>query len=108
MIRLDHVDKRRNLGKMDDGVVCVNRDDGDIFRGGRGEGGDVRKELVSPDLHSIIEERVALPIVQDSPTERCSPFYLLRVPEVSGPCSSVATTRLLQISILLSKMLISH
>ena len=47
---------------MNDGVVVIDGNGGDIFRGGSGEGGDVREELVSPDFHSIVEQRVLLPI----------------------------------------------
>ena len=47
---------------MDDGVVVVGGNGGDVFRGGSGESGDVREEFVSPDLHGIVEQRVALPI----------------------------------------------
>ena len=72
---------------MNDGVVVVDENGGDVFGCGMREGCDVREKLVSLDLHSIIENRVALPIAQDSPAEGCSPFYLLRVLEVSGPCS---------------------
>ena len=61
-VRLNHVDERRDPSKMDNGVVSVDRNSGDVFRGGRGEGDNVREKLVSPDFHSIIEERVALPI----------------------------------------------
>ena len=48
---------------MDNGVVVVDGNGGDVFRSGSGEGGDVREEFVSPDLHSVVEQRVALPIV---------------------------------------------
>ena len=47
---------------MDDGVVIVDGNGGDVFRSGGGESGDVREELVGPDLHRIIEQRVPLPI----------------------------------------------
>ena len=47
---------------MDDGVVVVNGNGGDAFRSGSGEGGDVREEFISPDLHSVVEQRVSLPI----------------------------------------------
>ena len=47
---------------MDDGIVIVDGNGGDIFRGGSGEGGDIREELVSPDLHSVIKQGVTLPI----------------------------------------------
>ena len=60
---LNHVDKGGDPSKMDDGVVVVDGDGGNIFRGGTRECGDVREKLVSPDLHSIIEKRVTLPIV---------------------------------------------
>ena len=73
---------------MDDGVVIVDGNGGDVFRSGGGESGDVREELVCPDFHSIVEKRVVLPIAQDSSTEGRSPFYLLRFPEVSSPCAS--------------------
>ena len=59
---LDHVDEGWDPGEVDDGIVIVDGDGGDIFRGGSGEGGDIREELVSPDLHSIAEQRVTLPI----------------------------------------------
>ena len=61
-IWLDHVDEGWNPGKMDDGVVVVNGNGRDVIGSGSGEGGDVREELVGPDLHSIIEQRVTLPI----------------------------------------------
>ena len=61
-IWLDHVDEGWNPSKVDNGVVVVDGNGGDVFGGGSGEGGDVREELVSPDLHSIIEQRVALPV----------------------------------------------
>ena len=84
-IRLNHVDKRGDPSKMDNGVVCVNGNGRDVFRSGSGEGGDIREEFVSPDLHSIIKQRVTLPIAQDSSTKGCSPFYLFRIPKVSSP-----------------------
>ena len=59
---LNHVDKGWDPSKVDDSVVVVGGNGGDVFRGGSGEGGDVRKEFVSPDFHSVIEQRVALPI----------------------------------------------
>ena len=59
---LDHVDKRWDPSKVDDSVIIVDGNGGDILGGGGGEGGDVREELVSPDLHSIVEQRVALPV----------------------------------------------
>ena len=62
-IRLNHVDKGRDPSKVDNGIIVVDRYGGDVLRGGVGEGGDVREELVSLDLHSIIKKRVALPIV---------------------------------------------
>ena len=61
-IWVDHVDEGWDPSKMDDGVVVVNGNGGDIFRSGSGEGGDVREEFVSPDLHSVVEQRVVLPI----------------------------------------------
>ena len=76
---------------MDNGIVIVNGNGGDIFRGGR-EGSDVREELISPDLHSVIKEGVVLPIVQDSSAEGRSPFHLLRVPEVSCETSQLPVT----------------
>ena len=54
-IWLDHVDEGWDPSKVDDGVVIVNGNGGDILRGGGGEGGDVREEFVSPDLHSVIK-----------------------------------------------------
>ena len=59
---LDHVDEGWNPGKMDDGVVVVNGNGRDIVGSSSGEGGDVREEIVSPDLHGIVEQRIALPI----------------------------------------------
>ena len=61
-IWLNHVDERGDPSKVDDRVVVVDGNGGDVFRSGSGEGGDVRKELVSPDLHSVVEQRVTLPI----------------------------------------------
>ena len=61
-IRLDHVDEGGDPGKMNDGIVVVDRDGGNIFGGGGGESGDIREKLVSPDLHRIAEQRVSLPI----------------------------------------------
>ena len=61
-IRLDHVDEGGDPGKMDDGIVVVGGDGGNVVRGSSGKGGDVREELVSPDLHSVIEQGVALPV----------------------------------------------
>ena len=60
---LDHVNEGWDPSEVDDGVVVVDENGGDVFRSGSGEGGDVREEFVSPDLHSIVEQRVALPIV---------------------------------------------
>ena len=85
---LDHVDKRRDPSKVDNQVIVVNGDGGNVFRSGCGEGCDIQQEFVSPDLHSITEQRVSLPIAQNSSAEGRSPFYLLRVPEVSSPCTS--------------------
>ena len=59
---LNHVDKGWDPSKVDDGIVVVDMNSGDIFRSGSGEGGDVREEFVSPDLHSVAEQRVALPV----------------------------------------------
>ena len=59
---LDHVDEGWDPSKVDDGVVVVNGNGGDVVGSSSGEGGDVREELVSPDLHGVIEQRVALPI----------------------------------------------
>ena len=59
---LDHVDKGWDPSKMDDGVVVIDGNGGDIFGSGGGESGDVREEFVSPDFHSIAEQRVMLPI----------------------------------------------
>ena len=61
-IWLNHVDKRGDPSKMNDGVVVVDGNGGDIFRSGGGEGGDVREEFVGPDLHGVIKQRVTLPI----------------------------------------------
>ena len=61
-VRLDHVDKGWDPSKVDDGIVVVDGNGGDIFRSGGGEGDNVGEELISPDLHSIVEQRVALPI----------------------------------------------
>ena len=61
-VRLDHVDEGWDPSKVNNGVVIVNGNGGDIFRSGGGEGGDVREEFVSLDLHSIVEQRVSLPI----------------------------------------------
>ena len=61
-IGLNHVNERWDPSKVDDGIVVVDGNGGDIFRSGSGEGGDVREELVSPDLHSVIKQRVTLPI----------------------------------------------
>ena len=59
---LDHVDEGWDPSKMDNGVVCIDGDGGDILRGGGREGGDVGEELISPDLHGVIKQRVTLPI----------------------------------------------
>ena len=59
---LDHVDKGWDPSKVDDGVVVIDGNGGDIFRSGSGKGGDVRKKFISPDLHGIVEQRVVLPI----------------------------------------------
>ena len=61
-IWLNHVDEGWDPSKVDDGVVVVDGNGGDVFRSGGGEGGDVREEFVSPDLHSVVEQRVTLPI----------------------------------------------
>ena len=60
---LNHVNKRGDPGQVNNGVIVVNGNGGNVFRGGSGEGGNIREELVSPDLHSVIEKRVTLPIV---------------------------------------------
>ena len=52
---MDHVDEGWNPSKVDDGVVIVDGNGGDILGGGGGEGGDIREELISPDLHSVIK-----------------------------------------------------
>ena len=59
---LNHVDEGGDPGKVDDGVVLVNVNGGNVVGSGSGEGGDVREELVSPDFHCIVEKRVPLPI----------------------------------------------
>ena len=59
---LDHVYEGWDPSKVDDGVVVVDGNGGDILRSGSGESGDVGKELVGPDLHSVIKQRVTLPI----------------------------------------------
>ena len=61
-IRLNYVDKGGDPGKVDDGVVVVDGNGGDVFRSGSGESGDIGEELVSPDFHRIIEQGVPLPI----------------------------------------------
>ena len=54
-IRLDHVDEGGDPGKVDDGIVVVDGDGGNVVGGGSGEGSDIREELVSPDFHGVIE-----------------------------------------------------
>ena len=61
-IWLDHVDEGWDPSKVDDGIVIVDGNGGDVFRSGGREGGDVGKELVSPDFHGVVEQRVTLPI----------------------------------------------
>ena len=59
---LNHVDEGWDPSQVDDGVVVVDGNGRDIFRSSSGEGGDIRKEFISPNLHSVIEQRVSLPI----------------------------------------------
>ena len=61
-IWLNHIDERWDPGEVNDGVVVVNGNGGDVLRSGSGESGDVGKELVGPDLHGVIKQRVTLPI----------------------------------------------
>ena len=61
-IWLNHIDEGWDPSKVDNGVVIVDGNGGDVLRSGSGKGGDVGKELVSPDLHSVVEQRVPLPI----------------------------------------------
>ena len=61
-IRLDHVDKRRDPSKVDNGIVVIDGNGRDVVRCGTREGCDIREELISPDFHSIVENRVVLPV----------------------------------------------
>ena len=61
-VGLDHVNKGGDPSKVDDGIVVVDGDGRNVVRSGGGEGGDVGKELVSPNLHSVVEQGVTLPI----------------------------------------------
>ena len=57
---LNHVDEGWDPSKVDDAIVFVNVNGGNVVRGGSGEGDDVGKKLISPDLHSVIKQGVAL------------------------------------------------
>ena len=59
---LNHVDKRGDPGKVDNGVVFVDVNGGSIFGSGGGEGNNVGEKLISPDLHGVVKQRVMLPI----------------------------------------------
>ena len=59
---LDHVDKGGDPSKVDNGIVFIDVDGGNVVRGGSGEGDDVGKKFISPDFHSVVEQRMALPI----------------------------------------------
>ena len=61
-IWLDHVDERWDPSKVDDGIVVVDGNGGDVLRGGGREGGNVREEFVSPVLHRVVKQGVSLPI----------------------------------------------
>ena len=53
-IWLNHVDEGWDPSKVNDGIVVVDGNSGNVFGGGSGESSDVGEELVSPDLHSIV------------------------------------------------------
>ena len=47
---------------MDDGVVFVDVNGGNVLGSGSGEGDDVGEKFIGPDLHGVVKQRVLLPI----------------------------------------------
>jgi hypothetical protein len=84
-VSVDHVDKARDPGKMDDGIVVVDRDRGEIVRRGVGKGNDSGHDVVSPSLHGVREQGVSFPIAQDGATQRGGAKHLFWDPELVSP-----------------------
>jgi hypothetical protein len=84
-VSVNHVDKARDPGKMDDGIVVVDRDRGEVVRCGVSKGSDGGHDIVSPSLHSVREQGVSFPIAQDGATQRGGAKHLLWDPELVSP-----------------------
>jgi hypothetical protein len=68
-IGLNEVDEGGDPGKVNDGIVLFGGDGGCVVWCHVSKGFDGWHEFVSPDLHAVQEDRVALLVMQDSPTE---------------------------------------
>jgi hypothetical protein len=84
-VSVDHVDEARDPGKVDDRIVVVDRDRGEIVRCGVGESNDGGHDIISPSLHSVREQGISFPIAQDGATQRGGAKHLFWDPELVSP-----------------------
>jgi hypothetical protein len=84
-VSVDHVDEGGDPGKVDDGVVVVNGNRGEVIGCGVGESDDGGHEIVSPGFHGVREQGVGFPIAQDGATQRSGAKYLFWNPELISP-----------------------
>jgi hypothetical protein len=54
-VSIDHVDKARDPSKVNDGVVVIDRDRGEVVGCGVGESGDSGHDIICPSLYGVRE-----------------------------------------------------
>jgi hypothetical protein len=84
-VPINHIDEGGDPGKVNDGVIVVDRDGGEVIGCGVGKGFDGGHDVICPSFHGVREQRVSFPIAQDGATQRGGAKHLFWDPELVSP-----------------------